>query len=74
MRRQNLERPLLYTAEFETVYRPGTLVAASYRDGVEISRQTLSTTGKAAAIRLTSEVSEVAADGMESVSVTIEVR
>ena len=40
---------------FETVYTPGKLLAVSFRNGKEISRKELTTTGEPAAIRLTAE-------------------
>lgn len=40
---------------FETVYRPGELLAVSFRDGMEVSRGTLKTTKEAAALRLIPE-------------------
>jgi beta-galactosidase len=42
-----------YMASFETVYEPGELMAVGYRDGVEISRSLLKTSGQPAFIRLT---------------------
>lgn len=43
------------SALFETVYEPGTLVAVSYRNGEEVSRGELRTTGAPAAVRLSAE-------------------
>lgn len=40
---------------FETAYRPGTVVAISYKDGAEVSRDTLETVGEPAEIRLVME-------------------
>ena len=48
---------------FEAVYEPGEVTAISYKDGKEISRDTIRTTGKVAAIRLSPEKAELAADG-----------
>ena len=49
------EGELPQSALFETVYTPGELLAVSFKNGEEVSRRTLRTTGDAAAIRLASE-------------------
>lgn len=46
-------RQVKYITKFETKYKPGTLVAVSYRDNVEISRTELKTAGEPARIKLT---------------------
>lgn len=43
------------SVRFDAVYAPGELLAVSYRDGAEVSRGTLKTTGAPAAIRLSEE-------------------
>ncbi len=55
---------------FDAVYQPGTLEAVSYMDGVEISRDRLSSAGKPAALRLMKESIPCAAgtDAAEDVS------
>lgn len=48
---------------FEAVYEPGEVTAVSYKDGQEISRDSIRTTGEAAAIRLCPEKEVISADG-----------
>ena len=67
------ERPLPRSVRFETVYRPGNVVAVSYRDGKEIRRDTLETTGVPSGIRLVPERSEALADGHDLIYVGIEI-
>ena len=67
------ERPLPYSVRFDTVYRPGSVVAISYQDGKEVSRDTLETTGAPAGIRLVPERSEALADGHDLIYVAIEI-
>jgi beta-galactosidase len=50
-------------AVFETVYQSGTLVATSFKDGKEISRDSVHTVVKATKIKITPEKSEISADG-----------
>ncbi|MGI5466492.1 glycoside hydrolase family 2 TIM barrel-domain containing protein [Streptomyces sp. CA-132043] len=54
-------------------FEPGKLVAVARRDGHEVARDTLRTAGEAAAVRLTPDREEVAADGSGLVFVTAEV-
>lgn len=49
------EGELPQSALFETVYTPGELLAVSFKNGEEVSRRTLRTTGEPAALRLTPE-------------------
>ena len=67
------ERPLPRSVRFDTVYRPGTVVAVSYQDGKEISRDILETTGDPAGIRLVPERSGLLADGHDLVYVAVEI-
>lgn len=67
------ERPLPNSVRFETVYQPGSVVAISYRDGKEISRDTLKTTGEPAEVRLIPEKSEALADGHDLIYVAVEI-
>ena len=67
------ERPLPHSVRFDTVYRPGTVVAVSYRDGKEVSRDTLETTGAPSGIRLIPEKTEATADGHDLIYVAIEI-
>ncbi len=67
------ERPLPNSVRFETVYQPGSVVAISYRDGKEISRDTLKTTGEPAEVRLIPESTEALADGHDLIYVEVEI-
>lgn len=64
------ELPLSFV--FEGIYEPGEVVAVSYKDGVEVSRDTLKTTGEVAAIRLTSDTAVLQADGHSLAYVAVE--
>ena len=53
---QSLGRsPARNTAKFTLTYQPGTLEAVSYTGGQEVSRDTLTTAGKAVALKITPE-------------------
>lgn len=67
-----MERPMPNSVRFETVYQPGKVEAISYRDGKEISRDMLLTTGTPASIRLLPEKQEMKADGHDLIYVGIE--
>ena len=67
-----MERPMPNSVKFETVYQPGKVEAISYRDGKEISRDMLLTTGTPASIRLLPEKQEMKADGHDLIYVGIE--
>lgn len=69
-----MERPMPYSARFETVYEPGTVEAVSYSAGKEISRDVLVTAGEPDEIVLLPEKSEMRADGHDVICVEIEVR
>ena len=69
-----MERPMPYSVRFETVYEPGEVVAVSYHDGKEISRDVLVTAGAPAEIAVIPEKSEMRADGHDVICVKIEVR
>ena len=58
---------------FDTVYRPGTVVAVSYQDGKEISRDMLETTGAPSGVRLVPDRSRILADGHDLIYVAIEI-
>lgn len=62
-----------YIAHFETTYQPGTLVAVSKSNGVEVSRATLETVGKPIALRVTPDKTHLCADGFDLCYVTVEV-
>ena len=61
------------TVRFETTYQPGEVIAVSYKDGQEVSRAGLVTTGSAQKIRVTPEKSVMAADGHDLIYVNIEI-
>ncbi|HWH97603.1 MAG TPA: glycoside hydrolase family 2 TIM barrel-domain containing protein, partial [Pseudolysinimonas sp.] len=61
------------TARFELEYRPGELIAASYRDGVETGRSTIST-ARDGSLRLSADRSEIRAVTTDLAFVTIDVR
>ena len=67
------ERPMPNSVQFDTLYQPGKVEAISYRNGKEISRDCLMTTGKPAAIRLVPEKQEMKADGHDLIYIGIEV-
>lgn len=58
---------------FDLTYLPGTLEAVSYKDGKEISRDTLVTTGPAKELRLIQEKKELSANGHEVAYVRVEI-
>lgn len=67
------ERPMPETVSFETIYVPGKVEAVSYKDAKEISRATLSSTGKPTDIRMFPEKKSMRADGHDVIYVNIEV-
>ncbi len=69
----SMERPMPYSARFETTYQPGTVTAVSYRDKKEVSRDTLTTTGQPAQIRLVPETRKLSADGHDVLYMGIEI-
>ncbi len=52
-----------FKATFQVTYEPGSLLAVSYKEGVEVSRQELQTVGKAAGLKVTLEKSNLQANG-----------
>lgn len=58
---------------FDLTYLPGTLEAVSYKDGKELSRDTLVTTGAPKELRLISEKEELSADGHALAYVRVEI-
>ena len=58
---------------FDLTYLPGTLEAVSYKDGKEISRDTLVTTGPAKELRLIQEKKELSANGHEVAYIRVEI-
>ena len=67
------ERPYPNSVRFETVYKPGKLEVICYKEGAEISRDSLETTGPAASIRLVPEKTELSADGHDCAFVGVDV-
>src|SRR5699024_2212949 len=57
---------------FDLPYVPGELTAVSYKDGTELSRDTLKTTGTVKQIRLLPEKTEMSADGHDVIHVRVE--
>lgn len=57
---------------FDLTYLPGNLEAVSFKDGKELSRDTLKTTGAVKRIRLLPEKTEMAADGHDVTYVRVE--
>ncbi len=52
-------------ADITVAYEPGVIEAVGYKDGVEIGRDRIETTGKAVGVRLIAEKSEIGANGMD---------
>ena len=67
------EKPLPNSVRFDAVYQPGSVVAVSFKDGKEISRDVLETTGAPSGIRLIPEQADAAADGHGLIYVAIEI-
>lgn len=58
---------------FEGYFEPGEVLAISYNDGKEVSRDVLSTTGEAAKIRLCPETTELKSDGHSLAYIPVEI-
>ncbi len=67
------DKPLPDSVRFDTVYEPGNVVAISYQDGREVSRDELETTKVPSAVRLVPEHKEAVADGHDLIYVGIEI-
>lgn len=67
------EKPMPNMVVFETKYTPGVVEAISYMNGVEVSRDSLITSGKATKINITSEKSCLKADGHDVVYLNIDI-
>jgi beta-galactosidase len=61
------------TARFELEYQPGELVAIGLKDGKEIARQSLKTTGKPVEIKITAEQDNIPASANHLVYFNVEV-
>ena len=68
-----MDRPMPYTARFETVYESGEVIAVGYRDGKEISRDILVTAGNPAFLKITPDKTEMHADGHDLIYAQIDV-
>ena len=61
------------SVRFDTVYTPGKVEAISYKDGMEISRAALITSGKPAKLIVTPEESKMNSDGREIAYINIDI-
>ena len=61
------------SVRFDTVYTPGKVEAISYKDGMEISRAELITSGKPAKLIVTPEESKMNSDGREIAYINIDI-
>lgn len=66
--RQRVGAETAFRADFETVYRPGTLEAVAYSDGVEVGRDHLRSAGEGT--HMTAEV-ETGTDGLSFVTISL---
>ncbi|MBR6401890.1 MAG: DUF4982 domain-containing protein [Eubacterium sp.] len=62
------------SVDFDVTYEPGTVVAISFSNGNEVSRDTLVTAGEPATIALLPEKETMKADGHDLIYVGIEIR
>lgn len=69
----SMERLLPNSVTFETVYVPGVVEAVSYKNGVEVSRDRLETTGAPVKIAVTAEKTEIKADIQSVTYINIDV-
>lgn len=60
------------TITWRTPYKPGSVVAKGYNDGVEVASDELLTAGKAVALRLSADRTELSADGQDISYIEIE--
>lgn len=58
---------------FEGAYQPGEVLAVSYTDGKEVSRDVLATTGEAETLKLCPEVTTLKADGHSLAYIGVEI-
>lgn len=61
-----------FIAKFDLPYQPGTLTAVSYTGGKEVSRDEIKTAGKPAALKISSDVASLKADGQSLAFVVAE--
>ncbi len=62
-----------FKAQFQVDYEPGTIVAVSYEDDIEVSSRELKTVGKAASLKITLEKSLLQADGQSLAYALVEI-
>ncbi len=67
------KRPMPNSVRFNTTYHSGKVEAVSYRDGKEVSRDAITTTGKPASIRLVPEKNRLNANGHDLIYVGIDI-
>lgn len=68
------ERPLPNSVKFETKYKPAKVEAVTYKNGVEISRDSLVSTGTPCRIEVTTEKDALKANGHDVMYVNIDVK
>jgi len=68
------EKPVdpLMIVDWQVPYEPGRLEAVAKKNGKEVARYAVETTGKPAALRLTPDRPALAGDGCDAISVTVE--
>jgi beta-galactosidase len=59
-------------ATWELIYQPGRLEAVAHKDGREIARSAVETTGPPVVLRLTPDRAAIAGDGRDAMPVTVE--
>ncbi len=62
-----------FTAGFDLIYEPGTLTAISYNDNTEVSRNEITTASAPSALKLSSNVASLAANGHSLAFITAEI-
>ncbi len=62
-----------FTFQFEGVYEPGEVLAISYEDGKEISRDTMITTGEPVSLQIRTDKTHAAADGHSLIYAEVEI-
>ncbi len=68
-----MDKPMPFTARFETVYESGEVVAVSYIDGKETGRDTLVTAGTPSYLKITPDKTVMLADGHDLIYAQIDV-
>ena len=70
--RQSKTADVLHCNWQKVPFEPGEILAVSYKDGVEVARESRRTTGEPIGLRLTPDRSVIAADGYDLSYVTVE--